>query len=131
MTQDRQATYAAIDAWIDQHFDEQVRFLQALVQVPTDTCTFISRRADLRLHVAWSITQRGLGSPLSIQERRPLPCSGNGRRRSVSRSRRLPEDHSCSTAGSSVVAAGISSARLRSRLSLVFLCQGTAISQSR
>ena len=37
MTQDRQATYAAIDAWIDQHFDEQVRFLQALVQVPTDT----------------------------------------------------------------------------------------------
>ncbi|MDR2335527.1 MAG: M20/M25/M40 family metallo-hydrolase [Burkholderiaceae bacterium] len=37
MTQDRQATYAALDAWIDQHFDEQVRFLQALVQVPTDT----------------------------------------------------------------------------------------------
>jgi acetylornithine deacetylase/succinyl-diaminopimelate desuccinylase-like protein len=29
--------YAQIDAWIDQHFDEQVRFLQALVQVPTDT----------------------------------------------------------------------------------------------
>ena len=37
MTQDRQATYAALDAWIDQHFDEQVQFLQALVQVPTDT----------------------------------------------------------------------------------------------
>ena len=33
----RQATYAALDAWIDQHFDEQVQFLQALVQVPTDT----------------------------------------------------------------------------------------------
>jgi succinyl-diaminopimelate desuccinylase len=29
--------YAQIDAWIDQHFDEEVRFLQALVQVPTDT----------------------------------------------------------------------------------------------
>lgn len=29
--------YAALDAWIDAHFDEQVRFLQALVQVPTDT----------------------------------------------------------------------------------------------
>jgi succinyl-diaminopimelate desuccinylase len=28
---------AAIDAWIDAHFDEQVRFLQALVRVPTDT----------------------------------------------------------------------------------------------
>lgn len=28
---------AALDAWVDAHFDEQVRFLQALVQVPTDT----------------------------------------------------------------------------------------------
>ena len=37
MSQDRQAIYAALDAWIDQHFDEQVQFLQALVQVPTDT----------------------------------------------------------------------------------------------
>ena len=26
-----------LDAWIDAHFDEEVRFLQALVQVPTDT----------------------------------------------------------------------------------------------
>ncbi|RQP25304.1 M20 family metallopeptidase [Piscinibacter terrae] len=26
-----------LDAWIDQHFDDEVRFLQALVQVPTDT----------------------------------------------------------------------------------------------
>ena len=30
-------TYARLDAWIDQHFDEQVRFLQQLVRVPTDT----------------------------------------------------------------------------------------------
>jgi len=29
--------YAQLDAWIDQHFDEQVRFLQELVRVPTDT----------------------------------------------------------------------------------------------
>lgn len=29
--------YQQIDAWIDAHFDEQVRFLQALIQVPTDT----------------------------------------------------------------------------------------------
>jgi len=36
MTTDTQ-TYAALDAWIDQHFDEQVRFLQELVRVPTDT----------------------------------------------------------------------------------------------
>ena len=30
-------TYARLDAWIAQHFDEEVRFLQALVRVPTDT----------------------------------------------------------------------------------------------
>ena len=29
--------YEQLDAWIDQHFDDEVRFLQALVQVPTDT----------------------------------------------------------------------------------------------
>jgi acetylornithine deacetylase/succinyl-diaminopimelate desuccinylase family protein len=29
--------YAALDAWIDAHFDEEVRFLQELVRVPTDT----------------------------------------------------------------------------------------------
>jgi len=29
--------YEQLDAWIDQHFDEQVRFLQELVRVPTDT----------------------------------------------------------------------------------------------
>ncbi|MBP6308618.1 MAG: peptidase M20, partial [Burkholderiaceae bacterium] len=30
-------TYEQIDAWIDAHFDEQVRFLQELIRVPTDT----------------------------------------------------------------------------------------------
>ena len=30
-------TYAALDAWIDAHFDEQVAFLQELIRVPTDT----------------------------------------------------------------------------------------------
>jgi acetylornithine deacetylase/succinyl-diaminopimelate desuccinylase family protein len=29
--------YAALDGWIDAHFDQQVRFLQELVRVPTDT----------------------------------------------------------------------------------------------
>ena len=29
--------YEQLDAWIDAHFEEEVRFLQALVQVPTDT----------------------------------------------------------------------------------------------
>jgi succinyl-diaminopimelate desuccinylase len=32
-----QANHAALDQWIDAHFDDQVRFLQALVRVPTDT----------------------------------------------------------------------------------------------
>lgn len=31
------SVYASLDTWIDQHFDEEVRFLQALVRVPTDT----------------------------------------------------------------------------------------------
>ena len=31
------ARHAALDAWVADHFDEEVRFLQALVQVPTDT----------------------------------------------------------------------------------------------
>jgi succinyl-diaminopimelate desuccinylase len=30
-------TYQQLDAWIDAHFDEQVQFLQQLIQVPTDT----------------------------------------------------------------------------------------------
>ncbi len=29
--------YEQLDAWIDSHFDEQVKFLQELVRVPTDT----------------------------------------------------------------------------------------------
>ena len=29
--------YEKLDAWIDAHFDEQTRFLQSLIQVPTDT----------------------------------------------------------------------------------------------
>jgi len=31
------STYEQLDAWVDAHFDEEVKFLQALVQVPTDT----------------------------------------------------------------------------------------------
>jgi len=30
-------TYEQLDTWIDAHFDEQVRFLQELIRVPTDT----------------------------------------------------------------------------------------------
>ena len=37
MSPDAATTYRAIDAWVDAHFDEEVRFLQELVRVPTDT----------------------------------------------------------------------------------------------
>ena len=30
-------TYQRLDRWVDEHFDEEVRFLQELVRVPTDT----------------------------------------------------------------------------------------------
>ncbi|MEP6969050.1 MAG: M20/M25/M40 family metallo-hydrolase, partial [Betaproteobacteria bacterium] len=30
-------TYDQLDAWVDQHFDEQLAFLQQLIRVPTDT----------------------------------------------------------------------------------------------
>ena len=33
----QQSNYLELDQWIDAHFDAQVQFLQALVQVPTDT----------------------------------------------------------------------------------------------
>ncbi|HLO93022.1 MAG TPA: M20/M25/M40 family metallo-hydrolase [Burkholderiaceae bacterium] len=36
-TPDKQALYEQLDAWIAAHFDEEVAYLQALVQVPTDT----------------------------------------------------------------------------------------------
>jgi acetylornithine deacetylase/succinyl-diaminopimelate desuccinylase-like protein len=35
--ENRMTDYAKLDAWIDAHFDEEVKFLQQLVQVPTDT----------------------------------------------------------------------------------------------
>lgn len=34
---DKTELYAKLDQWIDQHFDEQVKFLQSVIQVPTDT----------------------------------------------------------------------------------------------
>jgi succinyl-diaminopimelate desuccinylase len=31
------SAYEALDNWVDKHFDDEVRFVQALVQMPTDT----------------------------------------------------------------------------------------------
>jgi len=61
-------TYLALDAWIDAHFDEEVRTLQALVQVPTDTppghnAPHAERTAELLA---------GMGLPVS---RHPVPVA--------------------------------------------------------
>ena len=91
MTQDRQATYAALDAWIDAHFDEQVQFLQALVQVPTDTppgnnAPHAERTADLiaefgfdaEKHVvpAQEVKDYGMESITNLIVRRPYGDGG-------------------------------------------------------
>src|SRR3990167_1874565 len=57
--------YAALDAWIDQHFDEEVRFLQALVRVPTDTppgnnAPHAERTAELLSTFGWQAEQHAV-----------------------------------------------------------------------
>lgn len=91
MNQDRQATYAALDAWIDAHFDEQVQFLQSLVQVPTDTppgnnAPHAERTADLiaefgfdaEKHVvpAQEVKDYGMESITNLIVRRPYGDGG-------------------------------------------------------
>ncbi|MCD2511500.1 M20 family metallopeptidase [Comamonas endophytica] len=87
-------TYAALDAWIDQHFDEQVRFLQALVQVPTDTppgnnAPHAERTAELlqdfgmqaEKHAvpAEEVEAYGMQSITNLIVRRPYGPEGSGR----------------------------------------------------
>ena len=78
--------YDQLDAWIDAHFDEEVKFLQALVQVPTDTppgnnTPHAERTAELlhafgfeaEKHVvpAWALEEYGLASITNLIVRRP------------------------------------------------------------
>jgi acetylornithine deacetylase/succinyl-diaminopimelate desuccinylase family protein len=86
--------YTAIDAWIDQHFDEEVRFLQALVRVPTDTppgnnAPHAERTAELLQE--WGFTAEkhavpatdvlayGMQSITNLIVRRPYGAPGSGR----------------------------------------------------
>ncbi|MBF6630327.1 MAG: ArgE/DapE family deacylase [Comamonas sp.] len=93
MTQDRQATYAALDAWIDAHFDEQVQFLQALVQVPTDTppgnnAPHAERTADLIAAFGFNaekhavpeqeVKDYGMQTITNLIVRRPYGTPGDG-----------------------------------------------------
>ena len=62
-------TYERIDQWIDQHFDEQVKFLQALVRVPTDTppgnnTPHAVRTAELLLHMGMQAEQFDISQAL-------------------------------------------------------------------
>ena len=55
-----------LDAWIDAHFEEEVRFLQALVQVPTDTPP--GNNAPHALRAAELLAAMGLNA-----EQHPVP----------------------------------------------------------
>lgn len=83
--------YDRLDAWIDAHFDEEVRFLQALVQVPTDTppgnnAPHAERTAELLAGMGltvekhavpgWALEEYGLQSITNLVVRRPYGPGG-------------------------------------------------------
>lgn len=85
------AHYDALDAWIDAHFDEQVRFLQALVRVPTDTppgdnAPHAERTAELLAAFGYTaerhavppeaVQAQGMQSITNLIVRRPLGAGG-------------------------------------------------------
>ncbi|MCS4291924.1 acetylornithine deacetylase/succinyl-diaminopimelate desuccinylase-like protein [Comamonas sp. BIGb0152] len=88
------ATYAALDQWIDQHFDEQVQFFQKLVQVPTDTppgdnTPHAERTAELLQAMGYTAEKHvvpqadveayGMTSITNLIVRRPFGAAGSGR----------------------------------------------------
>ena len=83
--------YEQLDAWIDTHFDEETKFLQALVQVPTDTppgnnAPHAERTAELlkgfgfeaEKHVVpeSALKEYGMGSITNLIVRRPYGGTG-------------------------------------------------------
>lgn len=87
-------TYSALDAWIDQHFNEEVRFLQALVQVPTDTppgnnaphaertaalLQDFGLQAEKHAVPAAEVEAYGMQSITNLIVRRPYGPAGSGR----------------------------------------------------
>ena len=80
-----------LDAWVDAHFDEQVRFLQELVKVPTDTppgnnAPHAERTAELLAAMgltaekhpvpAWALEEYGLQSITNLIVRRKYGDGG-------------------------------------------------------
>jgi succinyl-diaminopimelate desuccinylase len=83
--------YEQIDAWIDAHFDDEVKFLQQLVKVPTDTppgnnAPHAERTAELLagfgLHAekhsvpSWAVQEYGLESITNLIVRREYASGG-------------------------------------------------------
>ena len=83
--------YEQLDAWIDAHFDEETSFLQALVQVPTDTppgnnAPHAERTAELlkafgfeaEKHAVpeWALKEYGMASITNLIVRRPYAAGG-------------------------------------------------------
>jgi len=83
--------YEALDAWIDAHFDEEVKFLQDLVRVPTDTppgdnAPHAERTAELLAAMGlpvekhpvpdWALQEYGLKSITNLIVRRRFASGG-------------------------------------------------------
>lgn len=90
-TTSAQTHYAALDQWVDGHFDDQVRFLQELVRVPTDTppgnnAPHAERTAQLLAEVGMAAEKvavpaevckaHGLQSITNLIVRRPYAAGG-------------------------------------------------------
>ncbi|WP_377161063.1 M20/M25/M40 family metallo-hydrolase [Roseateles sp. UC29_93] len=88
-----QIAYDTLDAWIDAHFDEQVRYLQALVRVPTDTppgnnAPHAERTAELLAEMGYvaekhpvpqaQVREYGLESLTNLIVRRRFGAEGGG-----------------------------------------------------
>ncbi|RZI58750.1 MAG: M20/M25/M40 family metallo-hydrolase [Rubrivivax sp.] len=88
-----QASYDALDAWIDAHFDDQIRYLQALVRVPTDTppgnnAPHAERTAELLAEMGYiaekhpvpqaQVREYGLESLTNLIVRRRFGADGSG-----------------------------------------------------
>ena len=59
----------ALDTWINSHFDEQVRFLQALVRIPTDTppgnnTPHADRTAELLTELGFTVEKHVVPTPV-------------------------------------------------------------------
>jgi len=83
--------YQQLDTWIDAHFDEQVRFLQELVRVPTDTppgnnaphadrtaelLTAMGLQAEKHSVPASEVQAAGMQSITNLVVRRPYAAGG-------------------------------------------------------